>query len=303
MNSYHMQVFIAVARRLSYSRAAEELFVSQPAVSRHVHSLEKELGAQLLGQVGNRVYLTEEGKIVYEYARKLAFVEEEMKRALAELENTERGYLRLGASSTPGVYLLPHLVAKYRQRYPGIEVSVKVTNCGQIVGGVLQNELDLGFLGGTPADPALDVHPYVHDGLLLVCSPSHSFAMRGSVTPEEMVQEPFVLREQASCTRWMLEEELEPRGLQLRKAMELNGSEAVKRAVAAGVGLAVVSEHSVEYEIRHGLLHGLRIEGLSLEREMSVIAHREVRPSAAAVAFLSLLEESRAASEVANGAS
>lgn len=292
MNSYHLQVFLSVASKLSYSRAAEELLVSQPAVSRHVHSLEKEVGAQLLGQVGNRVYLTEAGKIVYEYARKLAFVEEEMKRALAELENMERGYLRLGASSTPGVYLLPPIVARYRERYPGIEVSVKVTNCGQIVAGVLQNELDLGFLGGTPTDPALEVRPYVHDGLLLVCSPSHAFAQAESVTPEEMVQEPFVLREQASCTRWMLEEELAPRALQLRKAMELNGSEAVKRAVAAGVGVAVVSEHSVEYEIEHGLLHGLKIEGLSLEREMSVISHREVRLSAAAVAFLSMLEKS-----------
>jgi len=294
MNSYHLQVFLAVARRLSYSRAAEELFISQPAVSRHVHALEKELAAPLLGQVGNRIYLTEEGKIVHEYARKLSFVEEEMKRALAELENTERGYLRLGASSTPGVYLLPSMVATYRQRYPGIEVSVTVTNCGQIVEGVLQNDLDLGFLGGTPADPALEVHPFVHDSLLLVSSPTHSFAKRDSVTPEEMVREPFVLREKASCTRWMLEEELAPMGLHIRKALELNGSEAVKHAVAAGVGLAVVSEHSVEYELKHELLHGLRIEGLKLEREMSVIAHREVRRSAAAVAFLSLLEESAA---------
>ena len=294
MNSYHLQVFLAVAKRLSYSRAAEDLFISQPAVSRHVHSLEKELGAQILGQVGNRVYLTEEGKIVYEFARKLAFVEEEMRRALAELENTERGYLRLGASSTPGVYLLPPIVAKYRERYPGIEVSIKVTNCGQIVSGVLQNDLDVGFLGGTPNDPALDVHPFVHDSLLLVCSPSHPFGRKLSVTPEEMVQEPFVLREQASCTRWMLEEELAPRGLQLRKAMDLNGSEAVKRAVAAGVGIAVVSEHSVEYETENGLLHGLRIEGLKLEREMTIIAHKEVRSSAAALAFLSLLSEYQA---------
>ena len=290
MNSYHLHVFLAVARRLSYSRAAEDLLISQPAVSRHVHALEKELGARLLGQVGNRVHLTEAGTIVYDYARKLAFVEDEMRRALGELNNLERGYLRIGASSTPGVYLLPALVARYRRRHPGIEVSVTVANCGQIVGGVLQNELDLGFLGGTPSDPALEVRPFVHDRLLLVCSPSHDFGTRDSVTPEEMVQQPFVLREKASCTRWMLEEELTPRGLQLRKAMELNGSEAVKRAVAAGVGLAVVSEHSVEEELRQRALHALRIDGLPLEREMSIISHRDTRHSAATMAFLSLLD-------------
>ncbi len=289
MNSYHLQVFLAVARKLSYSRAAEELFISQPAVSRHVHALEKELGGKLLGQVGNRIYMTEAGKIVFEYARKLSFVEEEMKRALDELENMERGYLRLGASSTPGTYLLPPIVAKYRRRYPGIEVTIAVGNCGQVVGGVLQNDLDLGFLGGTPSNPALDARPFVRDSLTLVVSADHPFAGRESVTPEEMVEEPFVLREQASCTRWMLEEELAPRGLRLRRAMELNGSEAVKRAVAAGVGVAVVSRHSVEDELKQGVLHALRIEGLKMDRQMSVVAHRETRLSAAGAAFLALL--------------
>lgn len=290
MNSYHLQVFLSVARRLSYSRAAEELFISQPAVSRHVHALEKELGAKLLGQIGNRVYLTEAGKIVSEYARKLAFVEEEMKRALGELENMARGYLRLGASSTPGTYLLPPLVASYRRQYPGIEVTITVSHCGQVVAGVLQNELDLGFLGGTPSDPALETWPFVRDGLVLVAPPTHPFADRRTVTAEEMVQEPFVLREQASCSRWMLEEELAPKGLRLRRAMELNGSEAVKRAVAAGVGIAVVPEHSVESELKQGVLRALHVDGLSLERQMSVIAHRDVRLSAAAAAFLALLK-------------
>lgn len=289
MNDYHLQVFLAVARRLSYSRAAEDLLVSQPAVSRHVHALERDLGGKLLGQVGNRVYLTEAGKIVFEYAKKISFVEEEMKRALHELENMERGYLRLGASSTPGTYLLPSLVAQYRKRYPGIEVTISLGNCGHVVGGVLRNDLDLGFLGGTPSNPELETRPFVRDSLTLVVERAHPFAARASVIPEEMVEEPFVLREQASCTRWMLEEALAPRGLRLRRAMELNGSEAVKRAVAAGVGVAVVSESSVKNEIEQGVLHALRIEGLSLDRQMSVITSRDARLSAAAAAFLSLL--------------
>ena len=289
MNSYHLQVFVAVAQRLSYSRAAEDLLISQPAVSRHVHALEKEVGSKLLGQVGNRIYLTESGKIVFEYARKLSFVEDEMKRALDELENMERGYLRLGASSTPGTYLLPPLVARYRRRYPGIEVTIALGNCGQVVGGVIQNDLDVGFLGGTPSNPALDVRPFVHDSLVLVVPNSHPFAGRERVSPDEIAGEPFVLRERASCTRWMLEERLAPIGVHLRRAMELNGSEAVKRAVAAGVGIAVVSEHSVEGEVRQGVLQALHIDGLMLDRQMSVITNREARLSAAAAAFLSLL--------------
>src|SRR5450759_986684 len=121
MNLYRLKIFLAVARRLSYSRAAEDLFISQPAVSRHVASLAKELGIQLLGQSGNRVFLTEMGRLAFSYAQRLFDVEEELSTALAEVANLRRGRLRLGGSSTPGIYLLPPVVAAFQDRYPGIE--------------------------------------------------------------------------------------------------------------------------------------------------------------------------------------
>src|SRR3972149_4082409 len=194
MNFHHLQVFRTVARRLSYSRAAEELYISQPAVSRHVHALEKDLGAKLLGQSGNRVYLTDAGRIVFDYAQRVFALTEEAKRALLELEGLERGYLRLGASSTPGVYLLPAVITLFRQRYPGVEVSLAIGNSQQIEERVLRDELDLGFVGARFL-PELHVQPYARDSLVLIVPLAHPFAEREAVSPRELEAEPFILRE------------------------------------------------------------------------------------------------------------
>ncbi len=287
MNLYRLRIFIAVARRLSYSRAAEDLFISQPAVSRHVASLERELGVQLLGQSGNRVFLTETGRMVYGYAQRLFDVEEELVRALAEVANLGRGHLRLGASSTPGVYLLPPAVAAFQQRYPGIEASLLVANSQEIEGRVLANELDLGFVG-MGFQPGLQSLPYARDRLVIVAPPSHPLASEGSIPLERLRSERFLLREPGSGTRRVLEDELGRREFHLGRVMELAGCEAVKRGVMAGMGIAAVSGYSVEMELHQGLLKTLPVEGLRLEREISIVSRKDVRPTAAALAFTAL---------------
>ena len=288
MNLYRLKIFLAVARRLSYSRAAEDLFISQPAVSRHVASLETELGVQLLGQAGNRVFLTEMGRLVLGYAQRLFDVEEELSTALAEAANLGRGRLRLGASSTPGVYLLPPIVAAFQERYPGIEMSLLVANSQEVETQVLAGELDLGFVGAG-FQPGLQVLPYVLDRLLVVAAPSHPLASEVVAIPlERLRSERFLLREPGSGTRRVLEEELERHGFRPGRVMELAGCEAVKRGAMAGMGIAAVSGHSVEMELRQGLLRIITVDRLRLEREISIISRKDVRPSAAALAFTAL---------------
>ncbi|MCL5960854.1 MAG: LysR substrate-binding domain-containing protein [Chloroflexi bacterium] len=290
MNIHHLEVFYAVARHLSYTRAAQELYISQPAVSRHVHALEKELGAKLFQQVGNRVYLTDAGRIVQGFAQRIFALTKETKRALAELEGLERGYLRLGASSTPGVYLLPRAVTLFRERYPRVEVSLRIANSQQIEEMVLRNDLDLGFVGATVL-PELQVQSYVRDELVLIVPPQHSFATREAISPQELEWEPFVLREPGSGTRRVVEEELARVGVTLRRSLELCGCEAVKRAVAAGMGIAVVSGFSVTLEVKHGILRTVPVPELRLERELSIVSHKDARPSVANLAFLALLHK------------
>ncbi len=287
MNLYRLRIFLAVARRLSYSRAAEDLFISQPAVSRHVAVLEKELGVQLLGQSGNRVFLTETGRVVYGYAQRLFDVEDELSRALTEMANLGGGHLRLGASSTPGVYLLPPAVAAFEERYPGVEVSLLVANSRDVEAMVLQGELDLGFSGATFRS-GLQTLPYARDRLVFVVSPSHPLATDGSVSIEQLLSERFLLREAGSGTRAVLEEEVGRLGLRFDRVMELAGCEAVKRGAMAGIGVAAVSAYSVEMEIRYGLLKALPVAHLRLEREISMISRKDVRPTAATLAFAAI---------------
>ena len=287
VNLYRLKIFLAVARRLSYSRAAEDLFISQPAVSRHVASLETELGVQLLGQSGNRAFLTEMGRLVLGYAQRLFDVEEELSTALVEAANLGRGRLRLGASSTPGVYLLPPIVAAFQERYPGIEVSLLVANSQEVETQVLSGELDLGFVG-MGFQPGLQVLPYALDRLLVVAAPSHPLVSEAAIPIERLRLERFLLREQGSGTRKVLEEALERHGFRPGRVMELAGCEAVKRGAMAGMGIAAVSGYSVEMELRQGLLGIITVEGLRLERQISIISRKDVRSSAATLAFTAL---------------
>ncbi len=148
MDFQHLTVFQAVARRLSFSRAADELNLSQPAVSKHIQLLEAELGVRLFQRVGRRVELTDAGRIVVDYAQRVSVLTEEVRRVLGELEGLQRGYLRLGASSTPGLYLIPEVLARFRKRYPAVQTTLAISNSADIARRVLAGEFDLGFVGG-----------------------------------------------------------------------------------------------------------------------------------------------------------
>ncbi|HEX2986637.1 MAG TPA: LysR substrate-binding domain-containing protein [Chloroflexota bacterium] len=287
LNLYHLRVFLAVARRLSFSRAAEELFISQPAVSRHVHDLEKEIDATLFGQTGNRVYLTEAGRLVYGYAQRLFDVEAEMMRALRELEEMDRGTLRLGASDTVGTYLLPPVIAAFQQRYPRVEVSLSIDHDGEIERMLLENDLDLGF-AVSAEPPGLQARPYAGDRLVLIVPPGHRLAEFDVVGGKELEEETLLLREAGSSSRMLLEAELARAGITPRRTIELRGCEATKRGVIAGMGVAVVSGHSIEEELRHGSLTAVDLEGLKLEREISIISRKEARPSVSALTFTAM---------------
>src|SRR5438093_1927356 len=182
MYSYRLQVFHAVARYRSYSRAAREiLHISQPAVSKHVQALETELGVMLVQRVGKQVILTEAGRIVQQYAEQVLGLAQEAQRALRELQGLQRGTLRLGASSTPGIYLLPPVLAVFVQRYPGITLALEIANSQRVIDGILACQWDLGMIGIPLAPPHLHVQPYWRDTLVLIVPPHQRLATRPDV--------------------------------------------------------------------------------------------------------------------------
>ena len=286
INFYRLYVFQMVARRLSFSGAAEALHTSQPNVSKHVRQLEAELDTALFDRLGSRVDLTDAGRVVFDYSERLFGVVGEMRRALNELEGLERGFLRLGASSTPGVYVLPSMLAGFRKQYPGLEVTFHIGNSQEIVQGILNNQFDLGFVEGYEHTPGIQVQPFIEDELVLIAPTDHPMMAIGAVTPADLAGETFIWRETGSGTREGMATLLKNIDIQLENALELRGCEGVKHAVAAGLGLSVVSRMAIEMEMSAGVLGVIRGEGLSLPRSLQIITRKDRRPSAAGLAFL-----------------
>jgi len=293
MYSYRLQVFHAVAKYRSYSRAAREaLHISQPAVSKHVQALEAEVGVPLVQRVGKRVDLTEAGRLVQQYAEQVLAFADETRRAVLDLQGVQRGTLRLGASSTPGFYLLPPVLAAFTQAYPGITLAVEIAQSGQVVAGVLQRAWDLGVVSGTPDEAPLHVQPYGRDTLVLIVPPTHRLAAQPTVTLADLVGETWILRTAGSPSGQAVERALQAHHALHGHSLRLQGSAAVKQAVMAGLGIAMVSRLAITREVQHGFLRALPIADLQVERELSLVWRHGVRLPAAAVAFLDLLHAS-----------
>lgn len=291
MNFHRLRVFYTVAQQASFSRAAEELYTSQPNVSKHVRQLETELGTQLFHRLGSGIELTDAGRAVYRYAQQVLDLTAEMERTLTELHGLERGTLRLGASSTPGLYLLPEVVAAFGRRYPSLDVSLFVNNSEQVVNEVLAGKLDLGFVGGFVEAVGLQVQPFVPDKLVLIAAPGHRLAGKNNVTAPDLARESFIVREPGSGTCQAMDAALKTLGINPQRTMEMTSCEAVKRAVSAGLGLSFVSRSSIELELGQQVLTILHGPGLTLSRQLHVVSRKNVRLSPATLAFLAFVHK------------
>ena len=291
INFYRLYVFQMVARRLSFSGAAEALHTSQPNISKHIRQLEAELGASLFDRLGGSVALTDAGRGVFDYSERLFGGVGEMRRALNELEGLERGYLRLGASSTPGVYILPSILAGFRKQYPGLEVTFHIGNSEEIVQGILKDQFDLGFVEGHENAPGIQVQPFLKDALVLIAPANHPKLEKEFATLNDLAGEFFIWGETGSGTREGMSALLGKVGIQPENSLELCGCEGVKRSVAAGLGLSAVSRLAIEMEISMGVLAILEGDGLSLPRSLHIITRKDRRPSAAGLAFLAYLRK------------
>lgn len=291
MDFQRLAVFRAVARRLSFSRAADELHLSQPAVSKHIRQLEAELGVALFHRVGKRVELTDAGRIVADYAQRVSALTEEVRHVLRELEGLERGYLRLGASTTPGLYLLPEMLARFRRQYPGVETTLTITNSADVTRRVLAGEFDLGFVGMGSSTPGLQVRPFAEDEIVMIVPAGHPLARQRAFASDLLRPETLIMREAGSATRQLAEAHLAQREVVPQQVLELSGCEAVKRTVAAGLGVAFVSRHAITLEVAHKLVSVVEMPEMRISRQLFLVARKNARPSAASLAFLALMRK------------
>ncbi len=294
MDTRQLAAFCAVVERRSFSQAAEQLGVTQPAVSLQIRSLEKRLGLQLLDRSGRRVEPTEAGSRLYRSAQRLLAMEEQLLADLGgDAEGELAGRFEIGASTGPGGTVLPVVLAEFQQLHPGVRVALAVSDTQHVVEQVARRELELGVVGASRRHRGVVFEPFFRDEVVLVVPRGHRFAGR-TVTLDELKAEPLVLMQEGAGVRQVIEEELRAAGLRLRDLdvrLELGLQESARSAVVGGYGVTFISRSAIEADIAAGTVDVADVEGLEPSREISLVrsARRaETRVAQEFVAFARL---------------
>lgn len=287
-----LRAFSAVARRASFSRAAEELYVSQPAVSKQIAQLEAELGHRLLTRTARGAELTEHGRLLADYVLRAEALLSNARRALASAGNDEAGTLSLAASGTPGLYLLPKLLARFHDLHPDVEIEYDMSESEHALELVRAHRAELGIVGTYVLPPELDGELLREDEIVLVGPPELADRRLRLKDVQELT---WVMRERGSATRAASEAAALQLGLAVRRRLELVSWESVKLAVAGGAGVAAISRVALDVELQAGTLAILDAPWWRASRQMAIVYARDVPLTPPAERFLSLVREMRAA--------
>jgi DNA-binding transcriptional LysR family regulator len=288
-----MRVFAAVARHLSFTRAAQELHLTQPAVSQQVSLLEEEVGMPLFEHQGRRIRLAPAGMELLRYATQVTELLREAGEALAALRGLKRGVLKLGAVST-AKYFAPTLLSAFTPQYPQVTIKFTVANREEIVKLLGANELDLVIMGRPPRELDTTAEPFARHPFVIIAAADHPLTRRHRIPLKSLARESFIIREQGSGTRASMEHVFRERGVTFRASMEVSSNETIKQAVMAGMGLSFISSHTIGLESDTGKLAILDVVGLPIVRDWYVIHLREKILSPIASAFRAYLLENGA---------
>lgn len=292
INRNQLAIFHAVAEEGGIGLGARRLHISQPAVSAQIAELESALGVKLFERLPRGVRLTEAGELLAGYARRIALLEAEAEAAIRDLVGLRRGRLAIGASTTIGAYLLPALLRQFRRQYPEISLELEIANTERIQQHLLDGTLALGLTEGLADEQLLEVEVFREDELVPVVGPGHPLTQRRRVTPRAFLSNPLILRERGSGTRKIIEQALAARGFSIGPSLSLGSTEAVKGAVAAGLGVAFVSSLALAPELETGRLHQVGIVGFKIRRPLHLLRLRGRPLPPSASAFLDLLHRS-----------
>ncbi|WP_406002158.1 LysR family transcriptional regulator [Streptomyces sp. NBC_00829] len=291
LDLHRLWIFLHVIEEQGFSAAANKLYMSQPSVSNQIRKLEESLRITLIDRSGARIRPTAEGELLAEYARRVFLLADEAVSAVQQLSGLQTGRLVVGGSTTLGTYLIPDLLAVYRRRHPGIESHVFVGNIATVTQQLLNGEVAVAIVAGVPTEPRLVGEPVLEDRMVLIAPPGHPLGGRGPVTGAMLSGERIVFREQGSQTREVQELTLARWGVTDSSHTDAWGPEVLKRCVRAGLGIALVSEHAVEDELRAGTLVTLPTEQSAEPRVISLVRRRDRILSPAEHAFMELVRE------------
>ena len=293
----HLETFCRIAGLKSFSKAADDLFLTQPTVSGHILSLEQSLCLRLFDRTSREVRLTKAGEVFLEYASKLLSLRKDLLNALSEFSEGIRGDLSLGASTIPGEYLLPRLMGDFKREHPHFIISLKIADTKEIIQYVLQDSVEFGIIGAKLNHPSLHYEKYEEDEIIVVAPSDHPLTRKRRVNLEELLNEPWIIREEGSGTQIALEKALRKRGKSLKQfnvVMEMGSTSSVKEGVKAKLGLAFISGRATEEEVRQGFLSRIDVEGIEpISRQIYIVSHRGRTLSPIGTAFLRFLKRKK----------
>lgn len=289
MNLQQLKSFLAVARKRNYTRAAEELFLTQSAVSQQIRQLEQDLNLKLFEQIGKKVHLTEAGKILENEATRILAQVRQTHEIMEDLSGLKRGKIRIGASTTPGVYLLPRILGTFRNAHPGVETNLVIDNTLNIEKRILCNDLDLAFVGRRLNRKDLIEKPFLEDHLVPIAPVGHPLASEHGISPGRMAEQPFILREKGSATRELVEAWARKKRINLKVSYEFDNPEAIKMAVISGLGISILSVHAVSWELKTKRLIILDLKGDRIKRPLILIYHKDKQHTPANFSFITHL--------------
>ena len=289
-----LEVFEVVARLLSYTKASKELHLSQPAVSMQIKQLEENVGLPLLEQVGRKTYLTEAGREMYHYCRTIAQQLEEAGEVLEQLKGLKSGRLEITVATTANAFAT-RMLSMFNKRYEGSTVSLDVTNRERLLRQLADNEKDIAIMGRPPEDADLVTEPFADNPLVVVAAPDHPLVSMQPIPLNKLQDQTFVVREKGSGTRTAMERFFEEHNLTITSSMEMNENEAIKQAVQAGMGLGIVSIHTIELELETNRLVILDVADFPIMRHWYLVHRKDKRLSPITQAFKDfVLSEGRA---------
>ncbi|WP_158598316.1 LysR family transcriptional regulator [Falsibacillus albus] len=284
-------VFLAVAEERSFSRAADSLFISQPAVSQYVAGLEKELGAALIIRDHKKLRLTKAGKILYEYVVELKQAHKEMNQKIQGILNIPAGELRIGASYTFGEYILPHTISILMEKFPNIHPTITIGNTTEIAAKLHDDQLDIGIVEGMNLHQDLTVIKLTEDEMYIAAGKDHSLAGKTRITAKELEHERWIIREKGSGTREATDQFLKSQGIKPLESMECGSTQIIKESVEAGLGISLISRWAIRKEYDMKLLRILNHKDTPVKRDFSIIRQSEKDSSKAIEVFQEVLLE------------
>lgn len=291
VNLSSLNTFLKVAKHRGITRALGELHLTQPAVSRQIKGLEDFLETPLFIRKGRFLTLTEAGYILEHYSARIFELLEEAREEIDSLKGLIRGHMRICATTTIGIYMIPDMLAEFKAQHPGIEINLTIANKDEVLRQVQTGMVDMGFAGPPIPFPEFSRHAYMEDDMVLIVSPQHQLAARNTVMGKDLTEDMFILRERGSGIRQVVEEELQRSGVYPTHTMELASTEAIKKTVAANLGVSIVPSRAVILEAMIGNLRAVRVSDLNL-RYMNYMVYLPNTPmSSAAEGFRRFLSD------------